>query len=128
MKTLALDIGLKRIGLALCIDCKIAMPLDAIIRKNRNQAAKDVGKILQDYKIDILVVGIPKGGSSEDEMKRRIEHFVSLINFEKEIIFADESFSSKQAQELQVANLKKKDGKLDSLAAYLILKNYYGIV
>ncbi|AJC94226.1 Holliday junction resolvase RuvX [Campylobacter volucris] len=128
MKTLALDIGLKRIGLALCIDCKIAMPLDAIIRKNRNQAAKDVGKILQDYEIDILVVGIPKGGSSEDEMKRRIEHFVSLINFEKEIIFVDESFSSKQAQELQVANLKKKDGKLDSLAAYLILKNYYGIV
>ncbi|MBF7045039.1 Holliday junction resolvase RuvX [Campylobacter volucris] len=128
MKTLALDIGLKRIGLALCIDCKIAMPLDAIIRKNRNQAAKDVGKILQDYEIDILAVGIPKGGSSEDEMKRRIEHFVSLINFEKEIIFVDESFSSKQAQELQVANLKKKDGKLDSLAAYLILKNYYGIV
>ncbi|MBF7043608.1 Holliday junction resolvase RuvX [Campylobacter volucris] len=128
MKTLALDIGLKRIGLALCIDCKIAMPLDAIIRKNRNQAAKDVGKILQDYEIDILVVGIPKGGSSEDEMKRRIEHFVSLINFEKEIVFVDESFSSKQAQELQVANLKKKDGKLDSLAAYLILKNYYGIV
>lgn len=128
MKTLALDIGLKRIGLALCIDCKIAMPLDAITRKNRNQAAKDVGKILQDYEIDILVVGIPKGGSSEDEMKRRIEHFVSLINFEKEIVFVDESFSSKQAQELQVANLKKKDGKLDSLAAYLILKNYYGIV
>lgn len=128
MKTLSLDIGLKRIGLALCIDCKIAMPLDAIIRKNRNQAAKDVGKILQDYEIDILVVGIPKGGSSEDEMKKRIEHFVSLINFEKEIVFVDESFSSKQAQELQVANLKKKDGKLDSLAAYLILKNYYGIV
>lgn len=128
MKTLALDIGLKRIGLALCVDCKIVMPLDAIIRKNRNQAAKDVGKILQDYEIDILVVGIPKGGSSEDEMKRRIEHFVSLINFEKEIVFVDESFSSKQAQELQVANLKKKDGKLDSLAAYLILKNYYGIV
>ncbi|TXE89424.1 Holliday junction resolvase RuvX [Campylobacter volucris] len=128
MKTLALDIGLKRIGLALCIDYKIAMPLDAIIRKNRNQAAKDVGKILQDYKIDILIVGIPKGGSSEDEMKRRIEYFVSLINFEKEIVFVDESFSSKQAQELQVVNLKKKDGKLDSLAAYLILKNYYGIV
>ncbi|TXE83452.1 Holliday junction resolvase RuvX [Campylobacter peloridis] len=127
MKTLALDIGLKRIGIALCIDKSIAMPLNAVIRKNRNQAAKEIKDLILEYNIDVLVVGIPIGGLGEDEMKRRIKHFVDLIGFEKEIFFVDESFSSKNAQELQIANLKKKDGKLDSLAAYLFLKDFYGL-
>lgn len=33
MRALALDVGLKRIGVALCIDKKIALPLDAVLRK-----------------------------------------------------------------------------------------------
>ncbi|AJC86391.1 Holliday junction resolvase RuvX [Campylobacter sp. RM16704] len=128
MKTLALDIGLKRIGLALCINKTIAMPLDAVIRKNRNQAANEIRKYIKEYDINTLVVGIPIGGSGEDEMCKRIKHFVSLLEFDKEIFFVDESFSSKKAQEFKIANLKKKDGKLDSLAAYLILKDFYGLI
>ncbi|AJD04948.1 Holliday junction resolvase RuvX [Campylobacter lari] len=127
MKTLALDIGLKRIGVALCINKSIAMPLEAIIRKNRNQAANEVKKYIKEYDVNTLVVGVPLGGSSEDEMRKRVEHFVSLLDFDKEVFFADESFSSKNAQELGMVNLKKKDGKLDSLAAYLFLKDFYGL-
>ncbi|EGK7513813.1 Holliday junction resolvase RuvX [Campylobacter lari] len=127
MKTLALDIGLKRIGVALCINKSIAMPLEAIIRKNRNQAANDVKKYIKEYDINTLVVGIPLGGSSEDEMRKRVEYFISLLDFDKEVFFVDESFSSKNAQELGMVNLKKKDGKLDSLAAYLFLKDFYGL-
>lgn len=127
MKTLALDIGLKRIGVALCINKSIAMPLEAIIRKNRNQAANEVKKYIKEYDVNALVVGIPLGGSSEDEMRKRIEYFISLLEFDKEVFFVDESFSSKNAQELGMVNLKKKDGKLDSLAAYLFLKDFYGL-
>lgn len=127
MKTLALDIGLKRIGVALCVNKSIAMPLEAIIRKNRNQAANEVKKYIKEYGVNTLVVGVPLGGSSENEMRKRIEHFISLLDFDKEIFFIDESFSSKNAQELGMVNLKKKDGKLDSLAAYLFLKDFYGL-
>ncbi|HEG2580778.1 TPA: Holliday junction resolvase RuvX [Campylobacter lari] len=127
MKTLALDIGLKRIGVALCVNKSIAMPLEAIIRKNRNQAANEVKKYIKEYDVNALVVGVPLGGSSEDEMRKRIEYFISLLDFDKEIFFVDESFSSKNAQELGMVNLKKKDGKLDSLAAYLFLKDFYGL-
>ncbi|MDF2103869.1 Holliday junction resolvase RuvX, partial [Campylobacter jejuni] len=31
MRALALDVGLKRIGVALCIDKKIALPLDCLL-------------------------------------------------------------------------------------------------
>ncbi|WP_261529689.1 Holliday junction resolvase RuvX [Campylobacter lari] len=127
MKTLALDIGLKRIGVALCVNKSIAMPLEAIIRKNRNQAANEVKKYIKEYGVNTLVVGVPLGGSSENEMRKRIEHFISLLDFDKEVFFIDESFSSKNAQELGMVNLKKKDGKLDSLAAYLFLKDFYGL-
>ncbi|TKX33647.1 Holliday junction resolvase RuvX [Campylobacter taeniopygiae] len=126
MRALALDVGLKRIGVALCID-KIALPLDAVIRKNRNQAAIEIKKILQEYNISLLIVGIPKGGSSEDEMQRRIQHFVSLLEFEKEVIYVDESGTSKEALKFQRANTRKKDGKLDSLAAFIMIRDYFAL-
>lgn len=127
MKALALDVGLKRIGVALCVDKKIALPLDAILRKNRNQAAKEVQNLLSLHEISTLIVGLPKGGSSEEEMTRRIKHFVSLLEFGGEIHFVDESGTSKEALNFGVANTRKKDGKLDSLAAFLIIKDYFGI-
>ncbi|TKX32169.1 Holliday junction resolvase RuvX [Campylobacter estrildidarum] len=126
MRALALDVGLKRIGVALCID-KIALPLDAVLRKNRNQAAAEIKKILQEYNISLLIVGIPKGGSSEEEMQRRIEHFVSLLEFKKEVIYVDESGTSKEALKFQRVNTRKKDGKLDSLAAFIMIRDYFAL-
>lgn len=126
MKIIALDIGLKRIGLALS-DGRICLPLKPVLRQNRKQAASDVSKVLQEYKADTLVAGVPMGGASEGEMKRRVEHFVKLLDFKGEICFVDESFSSSQASELQAqanSTNKHKDGKLDSLSAMIILQRF----
>ena len=60
-------------------------------------------------------------------MKRRVVHFVSLLGFDGEVIYIDESFSSIEASHLGVANQRKKDGKLDSLSAMIILQRYLGI-
>lgn len=127
MRALALDVGLKRIGVALCIDKKIALPLDAVLRKNRNQAANEIKNLLKIHEISLLIVGIPKGGSSEEEMTRRIKHFVSLLEFDKEICFVDESGTSKEALGYGVANTRKKDGKLDSLSAFIMIKDYFAL-
>jgi len=123
-KIAAIDVGLKRVGLALSID-GIVFPKDAIIRKNRDQAAREVSSFLKEWSIDILVVGVPIGGSSEDEMRRRIEHFVSLLDFDKEIFYQDESFSSHEAKELLKGEIKqKRDGRIDSLSAKIILERW----
>jgi putative Holliday junction resolvase len=101
------------------------MPQVAILRKNRNQAARDVDTFLKEWGIELLVVGVPKGGSSEDEMQRRIEHFVSLLEYDKEIVFMDEYGSSIEAKEMmQGVTKQKRDGKVDSLAAQIILQRY----
>ena len=118
----ALDIGLKRIGVSVCYDAKTILPSDPVMRKNRKQAAGEISRILKEKNASVLVVGIPQGGTSEDEMRRRITHFCSLIETDLEPIFVDESFSSVEFKGL--SDTKNKDGKLDSLAACEILRRY----
>lgn len=124
-KIAALDIGLKRIGVAICLDEKSVIPQTAILRKNRNQAARDVDAFLTEWEIDTLIVGIPKGGSSAEEMQRRIEHFISLLAFDGEIFYHDEYGSSAEAKEMMQGVIKqKRDGKVDSIAAQIVLERW----
>lgn len=125
MKFASIDVGLKRIGVALSPDGRIVMPQEAIIRKNRNQAARDVKEFLDKWHIDILVVGLPKEGSSSEEMERRIRHFVSLMELTIPVKFQDEQGSSFEAKEMTMGDFRhKKDGRLDSVAAKIILERY----
>ncbi len=125
MRYASIDVGLKRIGVAISLRDKITTPQKAILRKNRNQAAKDVDRFLDEWEIDILVAGIPKSGGSSEEMQRRIKHFVSLLNFSGEIYFQDEYSSSIEAKEMmQGITKQKRDGKIDSMAAKIILDRF----
>jgi len=126
MKLAALDVGLKRIGVAFCFDCKVVLPQNAILRKGRKQAANDVSNLLKEWGIEKVIVGLPKGGSSQEEMERRIKHFVSLLDIEDiDIEYIDESYSSFEAKELMQGEIKqKRDGRIDSLSAKIILERY----
>jgi len=125
MKIASIDVGLKRIGVALCLDGKIVLPQDAILRKNRNQAARDVLDFLEAWQIEKLVVGLPKGGSSQEEMERRIKHFVSLLQLNIPVAYQDEQGSSFEAKNLTMGTFKhKRDGRIDSVAAQIILERY----
>jgi len=125
MKLASIDVGLKRIGVAICLDGKIVMPQSAIPRKNRNQAARDIKSFLDEWQIDKLIVGLPKGGSSQDEMQRRIEHFVSLLQLQIPIEYQDEQGSSFEAKEMMRGEIRqKRDGRIDSIAAQIILQRW----
>jgi len=127
MKIASLDVGLKRIGVATCLGGSVVMPSSAILRKNRNQAARDVVSFLDEWSIDTLVVGLPRGGSSEEEMERRIRHFVSLLDLGDSIAihYQDEQGSSFEAKEQTKGIIKhKRDGRLDSIAAKIILERW----
>ena len=120
---LAIDLGLKRIGVALCVNEAIITPLAAVLRKNRNQAANEIKQLIASWHIQTIVMGIPMGGDSEDEMRRRAGHFVSLLDFEGVIVYQDESESSLEAKALMKGEIKEiRDGRLDSLSAKIILE------
>ncbi len=125
MKLASIDVGLKRIGVALCLDGKIVMPQNAILRKNRNQAARDINLFLKEWQIEQLVVGLPKDADNSEEMQRRIEHFVALLNLSIPVVYQDEQSSSLEAKELTQGQFRHtKDGRLDSIAAKIILERY----
>jgi putative holliday junction resolvase len=123
---IAIDLGLKRIGLALSYGNDLITPLPAIERRNRNQAANDVKKVLDEYEATTVVVGIPMGSTTEDEMRRRVAHFMNLVELTGEIAYQDESHSSQEAEDLMKGEIRyKRDGRIDSLSAKIILERYF---
>jgi putative Holliday junction resolvase len=121
-KYAALDIGLKRIGVAICLCSDIVTPLSAVLRKNRDQASRDCLDLLKQWEIDTLIVGYP---ASSPDMQKRIDHFIGLLNFDGEIIKQNEDMSSIEAEELIKGDIKyKRDGRVDSIAAQIILQRY----
>jgi len=122
MKIASIDVGLKRIGVAYTPNSKVIVPLPAVIRKNRNQASKEISELLKEWSIEKLVVGIP---FTNEDTSNRIKHFTNLLEFDGEIVFQDESFSSVEVETMMKGNIKyKRDGRVDSLAAKNILERY----
>ncbi|RKV61722.1 Holliday junction resolvase RuvX [Helicobacter pylori] len=124
---LACDVGLKRIGIAALLNGAI-LPLEAILRRNRNQASRDLSDLLREKNIQVLVVGKPH--ESYADTNARIEHFIKLVDFKGEIVFINEDNSSIEAYEnlehlgKKNKRLATKDGRLDSLSACRILECY----
>ncbi|GAA7498207.1 Holliday junction resolvase RuvX [Helicobacter pylori] len=125
---LACDVGLKRIGIAALLN-GVILPLEAILRRNRNQVSRDLSDLLREKNIQVLVVGKPN--ESYADTNARIEHFIKLVDFKGEIVFINEDRSSIEAYE-NLEHLGKKnkrlaikDGRLDSLSACRILERYY---
>ncbi|WQS73490.1 Holliday junction resolvase RuvX [Helicobacter pylori] len=125
---LACDVGLKRIGIAALLN-GVILPLEAILRRNKNQASRDLSDLLREKNIQVLVVGKPN--ESYADTNARIEHFIKLVDFKGEIVFINEDRSSIEAYEnLEHLGRKNKrfaikDGRLDSLSACRILERYY---
>ncbi|GAA9339929.1 Holliday junction resolvase RuvX [Helicobacter pylori] len=125
---LACDVGLKRIGIATLLN-GVILPLEAILRRNRNQASRDLSDLLREKNIQVLVVGKPN--ESYVDTNARIEHFIKLVDFKGEIVFINEDRSSIEAYEnlehlgRKNKRLAIKDGRLDSLSACRILERYY---
>lgn len=127
MKLASLDIGLKRIGLAISLDEKLVFPQNAIFRRDTQQAISEIVKFLEEWGISKIVVGLPKGGSSEKEMTEEITSFINrlLKHIDIEVEYQNEYGSSKEAKEMTKGIFRhKKDGKIDSISAKIILERW----
>lgn len=128
---LGIDFGHKRIGIA------ISDPLNIIARsmcviENNSCTIEKLRKIIGDYKIHTIVVGLPltlKGTKSQ--VSANVEKFIEMLknNFDVNIIQWDERFSSIQAQHsMRALGLKKKQRQSKTLAneiaAAIILQSY----
>lgn len=119
MKTLAIDYGTKRVGLAVSY-ASLAEPL--MILDNDEQLFKNILQLIQNHHIKQIVIGL-----SENEMAEKTRRFALLLQEKTPlpIYFNDETLSSYQVHQfLKLHRLKERQGPIDHLAAAVILQNF----
>lgn len=119
MNYLAIDYGSKRIGLAVATE-GIIEPILSI--KNDNNLFENLKKIIIDYQIEKIFVGI-----SEGEFALQIKEFVSKLRsvVTLSVETTEEAVSTIEADKIFLTNhKKKKDYKknIDSISAAVILR------
>ena len=130
-RVLALDVGDKRIGVAVSDPFFLfATGLKVIIRENDNKALEEIKEICQTYKIKKIVVGLPYNmdGTIGAQAKKTVK-FTEKLENDFEIIYRDERLTSFEAEEmLKKENKKytKNIGLVDIKAACIILQSYIG--
>lgn len=131
MRVLALDIGQKRVGLAVSdASGSVALPLCVLPYHEVIAHSRPFRLVFEDYDIDQIVVGKPTTLTGEKNAQVMfIEESAQMIqkNTQLPIAFVDERYSSKQAKTiLREAGLseKKMRGKLDCVAASIFLQTW----
>lgn len=131
MRILGLDIGEKRIGIAISDElCFTAQGLDVIERKNNGEDINKIAEIVSRYNVVKIVVGLPKNmdgsvGPSGEEVKKYVNKLQNAL--EVEVDFWDERLSTVAAEKTLIeADISRKKRKkvIDKMAAVFILQNY----
>lgn len=131
MRYLALDIGDKRIGVAVGNSVqRLATPLAVIARGRIEQDAERISAILREYDIDAIVVGLPRhADDTPSEQEKATLNYISRLapHLNVPIHFHDERYSTWQARQAQrERGLKEAKGKkrIDSEAAAVFLQDF----
>ena len=127
MRSLGLDIGDKRIGVALSDPGGIlASPFTIINRIDDAVDVEAITSIVDQQQVKQIIVGLPRSmNGSIGKQAQKVETFVQKLSSHTEIPveFRDERLSTVSAKRLmQAANTKKT--RDDAIAAAIILQGY----
>lgn len=128
-KILALDIGTKRVGVAVSdAEGTVAFPREAFEWNNKAVFLKRVQTMVQEEKICAIVLGLPLDEDNEaTEWSEKIQALGMKLSgvTELPVHFVDEFQTSREAQaKIPFRKDRRKKGSDDSLAAQIILERY----
>lgn len=127
-KVMALDVGTKRIGIALSDYLQvIATPHSFISREPEYKAVEEIIKIAKENRVEKIVVGLPVNmdNSVGFQAKNCIEFSQKILGFD--IIFEDERLTSEEAEarlHSRKIDFRKNKGLVDMESACVILEQY----
>ncbi len=128
MKYLGLDLGTRTLGLSVS-NGLIATSLKTIRYEDEDKLINELIKVIDEYKIDCLVLGFPKNMNNTIgpraletlAFKEKLEQ----LNYKVEL--QDERLSTVSAHNYMIEadmSRKKRKEKVDALAATIILQTY----
>ncbi len=131
-KLLALDVGLARIGVAVCDPLRLAArPLTVIQRRSRRDDFTELAHLAQQQEVVAVICGLPLNmdgseGAQAQSVRKWAERYAYamrvLLGSPLPVIFWDERLSTFAAQEL-ITESNNKTAE-DAAAAAVILQSY----
>ncbi|HEY6628844.1 MAG TPA: Holliday junction resolvase RuvX [Acidimicrobiia bacterium] len=127
-RCLGVDVGTKRVGLALSDPIGLtATPLDVV---ERSEAVDEIIRLAQIHEVGTIVVGLPTSlgggeGTSAVDARSLGEELAQATS--AEIVYLDERFTSRMAESaLLESGMNRRDRKntIDKVAAAIILQDY----
>ncbi len=131
MRIMALDVGSKRIGVALSDPLKItAQGLETFQRTTLEEDIRGLWQLIDQHEVSQLVVGLPKNMDGTIGFKaEEVRQFIADLTAQRsiEVIWVDERLTTVSAErtllEADVSRAKRKK-VIDKMAAVLILQSY----
>lgn len=131
MRIMALDVGTKRIGVALSDPLKItAQGLETFHRTTLEEDIKGLWKLIDEHEVSQLVIGLPKNMDGSEGFKvEEVRQFAADLTAERkiDIVWVDERLTTVSAERaLLEADVSRKNRKkvVDKMAAVIILQSY----
>ncbi|MFQ5398447.1 MAG: Holliday junction resolvase RuvX [Anaerolineae bacterium] len=130
-RVMALDLGEKRIGVALSDEMRIAVkPLLVLKRKSRKEDFERIGRLLTEHQVTLLVMGLPVTLSGREGTKAAwVRDYTAALgeHVSVPIEFWDESFSTIRAEaglRARGVGTRRRRQQIDAAAAAVILQEY----
>jgi putative Holliday junction resolvase len=130
-RILALDMGEKRIGVALSdAEARLASPLTVLPKRGRDDNLRAIGALAAEHAVGLIVLGLPRKSETElGASGEAIQRFGTRLQkvLKLPVAYVDEFETTVRAQEAlleaDVSRAKRRD-KVDKVAAALILEAY----
>lgn len=133
MRMMAIDYGLRRLGLAICDPGEVIVsPLSQLVvgKEGRRVLFGKLAEIIEEHEVEAIVVGLPINmDGSEGEQAKLTRRFAESLERELSppVFLHDERLSSTTADEMMEqagVTPKKRKTLRDSFAACAILNNF----
>lgn len=131
MRTLGIDFGSKRIGVAISDENGlIAHGLKTILRSAEHHELQELQAVITDYRVDRLVVGLPRNmNGSLGPAAQQVLSFVEILKAKCAVPVDtwDERLSTAEAERLLIhadMSRNKRRKIIDKVAATIILQSY----
>ncbi|MCC6545181.1 MAG: Holliday junction resolvase RuvX [Nitrospirae bacterium] len=134
MRILSLDVGDKRIGVAISDELEIAAhSLTTIHRSDPDHVFASIKEIIEEYNVEEIVVGMPVMMNGTMGIQgEKVSSFVEELKKEVvvPVMFMDERLSTRYVEKVLIdadVSRKKRGKVIDKLAAVIILQDYLRI-
>ncbi|MEJ2734161.1 MAG: Holliday junction resolvase RuvX [Anaerolineae bacterium] len=136
MKLMALDVGERRVGVAVSDTTGVlATPLMVVRRKSKVEDFYTFARLVREQGVEGLVIGHPlNADGNAGPQARRVERYAAALlealsaeGLTLQMFLWDEHMSTQRAQQLMIEagrKARERRGRIDAVAAAVILQDY----